>query len=95
MASTSPDNMEIDRNDDYISLQESSISSWKEDLKSPRATREEGEFAAQSGDDFADLEYWFGSIYFQCLLAQDVFDRVTPGCSFRMADVRSDSLQSD
>jgi len=47
---------------------------------------EDATSAVQREDCFIDSDYWFGSIYFRCVLAQEVFGRVTPGCSFITVD---------
>lgn len=86
IANMPTDNMELDSNADFVPFQAPSISSRADDRDSSYATREKE--ASKCEDEFADIEYWFGSIYFQCVLAQDVFDRVTSGCSFLTVDVR-------
>lgn len=49
--------------------------------------QEDAASAAQREDGFIDSDYWFGSIYFRCVLAQEIFERVTPGCSVVTIDV--------
>jgi len=38
-------------------------------------------------DSCTDADYWFGKIYFEYVLAQEVFNRATPGCSIMAVDV--------
>lgn len=50
--------------------------------------REDAASAAECEDGFTDADYWFGGKYFRCVLALDIFRRVTPGCSVVTIDVR-------
>lgn len=79
--------MEIDHNADFVSFRNSSVSSWEDEREAQIPKGEHTESTVLYDDSSTDLEYWFGNICFRYLLAQDVFARVTPGCTFLTADV--------
>lgn len=78
----------MDFSADIISLQDSSVSSWEDERETQLPQTKHPKSTISDDPSFLDLEYWFGSVYFRCLLAQDVLDRATPGCTFLTADVR-------
>ena len=84
--------MDHDMSSDIMTVPEPSISSYTDGQRSlyaPQTTT--GTTTATDDNDndeiFSDIDYWFGSIYFKCLLAQDIFERASTGCDFVTVDV--------
>lgn len=55
--------------------------------QSAESDREDVISTVQHDDEYIDSDYWYGMIYFRCVLAQDVFERATSGCSIVTLEV--------
>lgn len=80
--------MSLDSNTDFIPTQFPSLSAVTDEPNLQNSDQEDTTSAANRDDSCTDTDYWFGKIYFRCVLAQEVFNRTTPGCSILAVDVR-------
>lgn len=80
--------MSFDLNMDFVPLEGSNLFVGNDGQDSQNSDQEHTAAVAQRDENFAESDYWFGSIYFRCVLAQEVFDRATAGCSMVATDVR-------
>lgn len=80
--------MSFDLNMDFVPLGRSNLSEGNDEQGSESSDQENTPSVAQRDKSFAESDYWFGNIYFRCVLAQEVFDRTTAGCSMFAIDVR-------
>ncbi|KAK5943132.1 hypothetical protein PMZ80_004138 [Knufia obscura] len=78
--------MSFDLNMDFVPLGGSNLSVGNDGQDSQNSDQEDTASVAQRDENFAESDYWFGSIYFRCVLAQEVFDRATAGCSMVAID---------
>jgi len=79
--------MSISSNPDFIPFDGPTPSAQTDEPDLQNSDQEDITSTAERDDSCTDADYWFGKIYFEYVLAQEVFNRTTPGCSIIAVDV--------